>query len=56
MFGLFRPLEEYAGPCVLSAVVLLGCMLKFSLEYTYLQFIECDVFTVTWILEYCYLD
>jgi hypothetical protein len=43
MLGPFRPLEEYVGPSILAAgaptfIVLLGCMLTFSLEFVYQSF------------------
>jgi hypothetical protein len=58
MLGLFRPLEEYVGPSILTVgalcfVVLLGCMLTFSLESVCLPFVKRDVI---WILECYYLD
>jgi hypothetical protein len=57
MFGLFCPLEEYGGPSILAVgalcfVVLLGCMLIFSLEFIYLPFVERDISTLIWILEF----
>jgi hypothetical protein len=40
MLGLFHPLEDYAGPSILTVdalcfIALLGCMLKLSLELVY---------------------
>lgn len=48
MIGLFCALEKYVGPStfsddVLYFVVLLNCMLKFSLDFIYIPFIDCDV-------------
>jgi hypothetical protein len=44
MLSLFHPLEEYVGPSILTVgalhfIILLGCMLKFSLECIYLPFV-----------------
>jgi hypothetical protein len=51
MLGLFRPLEKYVGPSILTVgalcfVVLLGCMLKFSLAFLYLPFEERAISTL----------
>jgi hypothetical protein len=48
MFGLFRPLDEYVGPAILNVgalcfVFFLGCMLKFTLEFVCLPFVERDI-------------
>jgi hypothetical protein len=48
MLGLFRPLEEYVSPSILTVGalcfgVLLGCMLKFYLEFVYTPFAERDI-------------
>jgi hypothetical protein len=60
MLGLFRPREEYIDPCILSVgavcFVLLGCLLKFSLEFVYHAVVVRYTFTVIWILELYYLD
>jgi hypothetical protein len=63
MLGLFRPLENDAGPCVLTVEVLcfvffLRCILRaqFSAESAFLPLVERDVSTVIWIIEFCYLD
>jgi hypothetical protein len=55
MLGLFRPLAECVGSLILTVgailfVVLLGCMLKFPLEFVHLPFVERDTSTVTFIL------
>jgi hypothetical protein len=44
MLSLFRPLEYYVGPYMLTLgalcfVVLFGCVLKFSLEFVHLYII-----------------
>jgi hypothetical protein len=61
MFGAFRPLEEYVGPSIatlgaLPFVVFLDCMLTFTSESACLSFVELEVSTVIWILEFYYLD
>jgi hypothetical protein len=60
MFGLLRPLEEYVGPSItlgaLCFVILLGCMLTFSLGLVCLPFVERDISTVIQILECYYLN
>jgi hypothetical protein len=48
MLGLFRPSVGYVGPSIstvgaLRFVVVLGSMLKFSLEFVYLPFVQRDV-------------
>jgi hypothetical protein len=58
---LFRPLEQYAGPSILTVGVLcfvffLGWILKCSSETACLSFAERDIFTVIWILELYYID
>jgi hypothetical protein len=52
MLGLFRPLEDYVGPSILTVVALcsvafLGCMLKFSSEFVCLPFVERDISTIS---------
>jgi hypothetical protein len=49
--GLLYPLEEYISPSILTVsalclIVILGFMLKFSLEFIYLPSVERDVLTV----------
>jgi hypothetical protein len=61
MLGLFRPLEENVGPSILTVgaprfVFFLGSMLTFFLELVCLPFVERDISTVIWILEFYYLD
>lgn len=60
MSFLFRLLEEYVGPTILTVavlyfVVLFGCALEFSLEFVRLPFVERGVSTVIWISELHYL-
>jgi hypothetical protein len=48
---MFGPLEEYVGPSILIVgplcfFVLLGCMLKLSLQFVYFTFAEFGVSTV----------
>jgi hypothetical protein len=48
MLCLFRPLEENIGPSILTVgaiyfIVLSGCMLKFSLEFVDVPFIETEL-------------
>jgi hypothetical protein len=61
MHRVFRLLEEYVDPPIvtvdaLSFVFLLDFMLKCSSESISLPFVENNVSTVTWILEFYYLD
>jgi hypothetical protein len=61
MFGLFRPLEEYVVPPILTVgalcfVIFLGFMLNYSLEVVCLPFAERDISTPIWILEHYYFD
>jgi hypothetical protein len=61
MRGLVLPLEEYVGPSILTVnalcfIFLFGCMLKFSVEFLCVKFIERGISTVIWILEFHYLD
>jgi hypothetical protein len=61
LLGLLRRVERYVGPIIIAVgglcfVVLLGCMLKFSLKFVYLPLVERDITTVIWILEFYYLD
>jgi hypothetical protein len=51
MCGPFRPLQEHVGRSFLAVgalcfVVLLDCMLQFSLKVVQLPFVERDVSTV----------
>jgi hypothetical protein len=60
MLGLFRPLEKYVGPQIVTVsdlchVLLLGCVLKFSSKFVCIPFVEYN-FIVIWILEFYYLD
>jgi hypothetical protein len=57
MHGLFRPLEVYAGPSILTVGALcfffsVGWMLGFSSESAYLPFVACAISIVIWILEF----
>jgi hypothetical protein len=57
----FRPLEENVGRSVLTVgasccVGFWSYMLKFSLELIYCSFVDRDIFTVIWILEFYYSD
>jgi hypothetical protein len=58
MLGLLKrmlgPLNLTIG--ALGLIVLLGCMLKFSLESVYLPFIERAISTMIWILEFHNFD
>jgi hypothetical protein len=59
--GLFRPLEEYAAPSILTVGALcfvfsLDIMLGFSSESACLLFVARDTSTMIWILEFQHLD
>jgi hypothetical protein len=57
---LFRPLEEYVGPSILTVgtlcfVLFLGCILKLF-RNSCLPIVERDIPTVICILEFYYLE
>jgi hypothetical protein len=51
MNGLLHRRQEYVSTSILTVgaicfVILLSCILKFSLEFVYLSLIECDISAV----------
>jgi hypothetical protein len=61
MLSLSCPPEEYVGFYTLTMValcfiIIFGPIFTSSLEFVYLPFVECDISTVIWSLEFYYLD
>jgi hypothetical protein len=57
MRDLFRPLAMYAAPSILTVgflyfVLFLCCMFGFPSEFVSLPFVEHNISTVIWILEF----
>jgi hypothetical protein len=60
MHGLFRPLEEYAGPTILTVgslrfIFFSRCMFELSSGSAYIPFLERDISIVNWILDFYHL-